>query len=89
MGSRAGDEGVQLSVEDVVASVTRPVQELRGFERITLPPRGAKRVTFPLGAGHLGFYDRSMRFVVEPGLFRVRVSTSSEGGLLGTFEVQP
>jgi beta-glucosidase len=87
-GTRAGDEVVQLYVQDPVASVTRPVQELRGFTRIPLAPGARQRVTFVLGPDDLGFLDGSMKRVVEPGTFRVRVSNSSEGGLVGTFEVR-
>ncbi len=84
-GKRGGDEVVQLYVQDVVASVTRPVQELKGFERVTLAPGERRRVQFTLGPAHLGFYDREMKWTVEPGEFRVRMSTSSVGGLTGTF----
>jgi len=88
VGRRAGDEVVQLYVRDVVASVTRPVQELKGFERVTLQPGERRRVEFQLGPEELGLYDRQLRFVVEPGEFQVRVSNSSTGGLTGAFEVR-
>ncbi|HSL22754.1 MAG TPA: beta-glucosidase BglX [Vicinamibacterales bacterium] len=87
-GKRAGDEVVQLYVQDVVASVTRPVQELKGFQRVTLAPGETRRVAFTLGPQELGFYDRGMKWMVEPGEFRVRVSNSSVGGLAGSFEVR-
>ena len=87
-GSRAGDEVVQLYVRDVVRSVTPPVQELKGFRRVTLAPAERRRVEFVLGPEHLGFYDRRMRWVVEPGEFRIRVATSSVGGLEASFEVR-
>jgi beta-glucosidase len=86
-GARVGDEVVQLYIQDVAASVTRPVRELRGFERVTLKPGAKRLLEFSLGAEHLGFYDRSMRFVVEPGLFKVFVGTSSVGGLEASFSV--
>ncbi len=88
LGQRRGDEVVQLYLQDLVASVTRPVQELRGFQRVTLEPGERRRVQFSLGAADLGFYDREMKWVVEPGEFRVRVSNSSVGGLIGGFEVR-
>ncbi len=88
VGRRAGDEVVQLYVRDVVASVTRPVQELRGFERVSLQPGERRRVHFQLGPEELGLYDRQLRFVVEPGAFQVRVGNSSTGGLTGAFEVR-
>jgi beta-glucosidase len=87
-GKRRGDEVVQLYVQDVVASVTRPVQELKGFRRITLDPGERRRVEFVLGPEELGFLNQSLKWVVEPGEFRIRVSNSSEGGLVGTFEVR-
>ncbi|MDQ3687460.1 MAG: beta-glucosidase BglX, partial [Acidobacteriota bacterium] len=86
-GRRAGDEVVQLYIRDVAASVTRPVRELKGFERITLRPGERRRVTFTLTPESLGFYDREMRFRVEPGAFKVFVGTSSVGGLEGNFQV--
>jgi beta-glucosidase len=88
VGRRSGDEVVQLYVRDVVASVTRPVQELKGFQRVTLGPGERRTLRFALGSEHLGFLDREMKWVVEPGLFRVRVATSSEGGQEGSFEVR-
>ena len=87
-GKRRGDEVVQLYVQDVVASVTRPGQELRGFKRVTLEPGERRRVEFVLGAKELGLLNQSLKWVVEPGEFRVRVSNSSEGGVSGTFEVR-
>jgi beta-glucosidase len=87
-GKRAGDEVVQLYVQDVIASVTRPVQELKGFRRITLNPGERRQVEFSLTQEHLGFYNREMKWIVEPGEFRVRVSNSSTGGLTGRFEVR-
>ena len=65
----------------------RPVRELRGFERITLKPGETRTVRFTLTPDDLGSYDRSMRFVVEPGTFKVFVGTSSVGGLEADFEV--
>ena len=76
-GQRAGDEVVQLYVRDDVASVTRPVKELRGFERLTLQPGQSRTVTFMLRTADLAFYNQQMRRVVEPGRFTVWVGTSS------------
>ena len=86
-GKRAGDEVVQLYVRDMAASRTRPVRELKGFERITLNAGEKRRVEFVLTPEHLGFYNREMRFVVEPGEFKVFVGNSSVGGLEASFEV--
>ena len=87
VGDRAGDEVVQLYIRDMVASVARPVKELAGFERITLLPGEKKTARFELGPERLGFYNRELRFVVEPGEFQVIVGTSSVGGLEERFEV--
>jgi beta-glucosidase len=86
-GKRAGDEVVQLYVRDMAASRTRPVRELKGFERITLRPGEKRRVQFTLAPEHLGFYNREMHFVVEPGEFKVFAGNSSVGGLEASFEV--
>ena len=89
-GKRLGDEVVQLYIRDVAASVTRPVKELKGFERITLRPGERRSIKFTLTREHLGFYNREMRFIVEPGEFKVMVGTSSADGreLVTGFEVQ-
>jgi len=76
-GARAGAEVVQLYVRDDVASITRPVRELRGFERIVLQPGETRTVQFTLRAADLAFYDQRLRRVVEPGTFTVWVGTSS------------
>lgn len=88
IGTRAGDEVAQLYLRDLASSVTRPVRELKGFERITLRPGEKRLLRFILRPEHLGFYDRSMRFIVEPGMFRLYVGGSSEGGLEASFEVR-
>jgi len=77
-GKRASDEVVQLYIHDVVSSVTRPVQELKGFRRIHLTPGESKQVDFPLGFDELSFYDVKMKRVVEPGRFEVMVGGSSD-----------
>ncbi len=78
VGQRAGDEVVQIYIRDVAASVTRPVKELKGFQRVTLQPGEKKRIEFTLGARELGFYNRTMSFVVEPGEFKVMVGPNSQ-----------
>ena len=86
-GDRAGDEVVQLYLRDLAASVTRPVKELKGFQRVTLQPGEKKRVELKLTAGQLGFYNREMKFVVEPGEFKVMVGPNSEDLIEAKFEV--
>lgn len=86
-GKRAGAEVVQLYIRDVAASVTRPVKELRGFERVPLQPGEKRTINFTLKPEHLGFLDRTMKFTVEPGVFQVFVGNSSENGITTEFEV--
>src|SRR5438874_5572705 len=88
-GSREAAEVVQLYVHDEVASVTRPVRALAGLRRVSLKPVEARTVEFSLTAKELGLYNKDMKFVVEPGKFRVFVGGSSVGGLEGEFEVAP
>jgi beta-glucosidase len=89
-GKLAGDEVVQLYIRDTAASVTRPVKELKGFQRITLRPGEKRRIEFTLTREHLGLYNREMQFVVEPGEFKVMVGASSadERELVASFEVE-
>src|SRR5436309_3458117 len=86
-GAREGAEVVQLYVHDEVASVTRPVRALAGFRRVSLKPGEARTVDFQLTPKELGLYNRDMKFVVEPGKFRVFAGGSSVGGLEAEFEV--
>ncbi len=86
-GDVAGAEVVQLYVRDLVASVVRPVKELEGFTKVFLEPGEAQTVQFTLGPGELGFYDRDMQWVVEPGDFKVWIGWSSDEGLEGSFVV--
>ena len=76
-GSRAGDEVVQLYVRDDVGSVTRPVRQLRRFQRVTLAPGERRTVRWSLGMGDLAFYDLAMRRVAEPGTFHLYVGPNS------------
>ena len=88
-GERAGTEVVQLYVQDPVASVTRPLQQLAGFARVALAPGESRRVRFRLDPSQLAFHDRAMRFVVEPGLVLVRIGASAEDTRLeGSFEIE-
>ena len=87
-GARAGDEVVQIYVTDVAASVTRPVKQLRAFERVGLEPGEAKALSFTLGSADLGLFDPRMEWVVEPGEFKVTAAnSSSEGGLTAALTV--
>ncbi|CAM5382195.1 beta-glucosidase BglX [Rhodanobacter lindaniclasticus] len=88
-GKRAGAEVVQLYLRDDVASVTRPVKELRGFRRVELQPGESRTLTFPLGFDDLAMYDIDMRRVVEPGTFTVFVGGSSDDVQEARFDVVP
>jgi beta-glucosidase len=77
-GKVRGDEVVQLYIRDEVSSVTRPVKELRGFQRITLRPGETKTVQLSLGPSELSFLNREMQRVVEPAVFRIMVRGNSE-----------
>ena len=86
-GTVAGEEVVQLYIRDRVASVTRPVRELKGFEKVMLEPGQAQIITFLLTEEHLGFYNNQGEFVIEAGTFDVMVGTSSQQGITGHFEI--
>lgn len=88
-GSRAADEVAQMYIRDEVSSVTRPLKELRGFERISLKPGETRTVSFRIGAQELRFYNREMKRVVEPGKFTVMVGPSSVELSSATLEVTP
>ncbi len=77
VGRVSGDEVVQMYIRDRVSSVTRPVKELKGFQRITLAPGETKTVALDITPEHLAFYDIDMNYVVEPGEFEIMVGNSS------------
>ena len=87
-GERAGVEIVQLYVRDLVGSVTRPVKELKAFQRIELQPGQSRDVTFTLNAADLAFYTASGRWEAEPGEFRVFVGTNSRDVSEATFTLR-
>jgi beta-glucosidase len=76
-GSKAGEEVVQLYVQDIVGSVTRPVKELKGFQKIMLQPGESKDVMFTLTSNDLSFYRLDMTYGTEPGKFNVFVGGNS------------
>jgi beta-glucosidase len=87
VGKRTGDEVVQLYIRELAASMTRPVKELKGFQRVTLQPGEKRRLEFKLTGEQLGFWNREMRFVVEPGEFKVMVGPNSEDLIETKFEI--
>jgi beta-glucosidase len=86
-GSLPGDEVVQLYIQDVVASVTRPVKQLCCFKKIHLDPMEEKMVRFELSSDDLAFYNLEMKKTVEPGLFRIFVGGNSQDVLESEFKV--
>ena len=84
-GDVAADEVVQLYVRDLVGDVTRPVRELKGFERVRLNPGESRTVTFELDAAALAFYGQDMTLITEPGQFHVWVGGSSDTDLRAEF----
>jgi beta-glucosidase len=86
-GPKAGDEVVQLYIKDRVSSVTRPVQELRGFQRVTLAVGERRTVTFSIGPEALQFTNEQMNRVVEPGLFDIMVGSGLKPSQTRTLEV--
>ena len=76
-GARAGDEVVQLYIRDEVSSVTRPVEELKGFQRVSLKPGETKTLSFEVTPRSLQFWNADMKRVVEPGTFTIMLGPDS------------
>jgi beta-glucosidase len=88
-GSIKGDEVVQLYINDIISSTSKPVKELKGYEKVSLEPGEKKSVKLTLSPEELSLFDRDMNFVVEPGTFEVMVGSSSNDiKLKGEFEVK-
>ncbi|RZV40900.1 MAG: beta-glucosidase [Acidimicrobiales bacterium] len=77
-GDVSGDEVIQMYIRDDVSSVTRPVKELKGFQRVSLEPGETKTISLPINQSHLQFFNRDMERVVEPGDFTIMVGNSSD-----------
>ena len=87
-GNLDGKEVVQLYINDAVASIVRPVKELKGFELVSLKKGETKTVKFSLTEQELGFYDNEGNFLVEPGIFNIMIGWNSNEGLTGKFELK-
>ncbi|NQU85092.1 MAG: beta-glucosidase BglX [Mariniphaga sp.] len=87
-GEVAGEEVVQLYIRDLVGSISRPVKELKGFEKIMLEPGESKEVSFTITTKDLEFYGINNRWEAEPGDFKLWVGTNSSEGLEGEFELK-
>jgi beta-glucosidase len=89
-GRVAGAEVVQFYLRDPVASIVRPVQELKGFQRIVLQPGQRQTVSFTIDRDTLSFFDRNLRWVAEPGKFELMVGSASDDiRLRQTIELTP
>jgi len=86
-GDYEAEEVVQLYIRDLVGNVTRPVKELKGFQRIRLKPGQSQSVSFKLHTDDLAFYNRKMELVTEPGDFYAGIGGSSEADLCCEFEI--
>lgn len=87
-GDREAEEVAQLYIRDRVASMTRPVRELKGFRKIRLPPGVSTEVEFTLTRSDLAFYNAQMQFVAEPGEFEVWIAPSAVSGVSRCFELK-
>ncbi|MEZ4802964.1 MAG: glycoside hydrolase family 3 N-terminal domain-containing protein [Gelidibacter sp.] len=85
MGNYDGNEIVQLYVHDKVGSITRPVKELKGFQKIFLKKGESKSVSFTISAEDLKFYNSEMTYGVEPGEFEIAIAPSSDFKFKNTF----
>jgi beta-glucosidase len=86
-GTYTGDEVVQLYLRDLVGSVTRPVKELKGYQKITLDPGTSTTLRFDIHEEMLKFYTREKVWASEPGRFKVYIGTSSAETLESEFEL--
>lgn len=77
-GDRAGAEVVQLYINDPIASIPRPVLELKGFKKVMLEPGETKTVSFTMNVNQFAFYDRDMNLSVEPGKIVLKVGSASD-----------
>ncbi|HEY0040514.1 MAG TPA: glycoside hydrolase family 3 N-terminal domain-containing protein, partial [Flavisolibacter sp.] len=77
-GKRAGEEVVQFYIRDNVASVVRPVKELKGFEKVYLRPGESKTILFTIDREKLSFYNNDLKWTTEPGSFKLMIGTASD-----------
>jgi len=86
--TRDGEEIAQMYVQDMAGSVTRPVNELKGFQKVFIKAGETKTLVFKLTANDLRFYNEDMKFVAEKGLFTVKVGTCSDVTQSDEFELR-
>jgi beta-glucosidase len=85
-GNYDGEEVVQLYIRDMVASIARPVKELKGFQKIFLKKGESKQVSFNISINDLKFYNSSLKYVAESGEFKVFIGTNSQDVKEGVFK---
>jgi len=88
VGERKGTDIVQLYVQDVVGRITRPVRELKGYQKVTLEPNEQKEVTFTLSLDDLKYYDNQEKLNVEKGEFKVWIGQNSAVGISAKFSYE-
>ena len=88
-GKVAGDEVVQVYLRDEISSVTRPVKELAGFQRVTLKPGETRQVDIPLPPRVFELWNRDMERVIEPGDFSIMAGPNSQDLQSVTLTVTP
>jgi beta-glucosidase len=87
-GSLAGEETAQLYIRDVVGSLTRPLKQLKGFQKLMLQPGESKTIRFTLNTSDLKFYNIANKYIYEPGDFKVMVGTNSQDVQTADFKVR-
>ncbi len=88
-GSKDGREVVQLYIRDMVGSITRPVKELKGFQKIELKAGGTKTVSFDITVNDLKFYNYDLKYAAEPGDFKIFIGANSRDVKEADFKLQP
>jgi beta-glucosidase len=87
-GAVTGKEVVQLYIRDLVGSITRPVKELKGFQKIELKTGESKKISFTISVNDLKFYNSDLKFVAEPGDFKVFIGGNSRDVKEADFKLQ-
>ncbi|GGH18644.1 beta-glucosidase BglX [Pedobacter zeae] len=87
-GKYDGKEVVQLYIQDLVGSITRPVKELKGFQKVNLKAGESKTITFNISENDLKFYNSDLKFAAEPGDFKVFIGTNSHDVKEASFTLQ-
>ncbi|HTJ99140.1 MAG TPA: fibronectin type III-like domain-contianing protein, partial [Bordetella sp.] len=87
-GSRDGETVVQLYIQDPVASISRPVKELKHFQKVMLKAGESRKITFTIDEGDLSFYNAQLHYGAEPGLFNVYVGLDSQNVKQASFTLQ-